>query len=322
VTQASDAEILDAMAKLVEAYLRSLVFAQGDDGAFKASPYDVFLRKNGLPRAPDADESDIDYGRRLLTLIASLTAPPFVTDADGAFSTHQQAFVFGPQELAGLQIFLQEPASTPLPPEVPAEGRIGNCIACHAPPLFTDFRFHNTGATQDEYDTIHGGGAFAALDIPDLPTRRANHNAYLPATPQHPEAQGPFRAIPSADKPGQTDLGLWNVYANADFPKPQLRLQRLLCEAGEPCAPYLLLPNSIARFKTPGLRDLGHSAPYFHTGVNAMIEDVVRFYRRVSSMARAGQVRNGAPELQGMALTEDDIAPLSAFLKALNEDYN
>jgi hypothetical protein len=321
VTQASDAEILDAVAKLVEAHLRSLVFAQ-DDGTFKGSPCDAFLRKNGLPRAPDPDESDIDYGRLLLQLLAGLTAPQFVTDADGGFTTHQQAFVLGPQESAGLQIFLREPPSTPLPPEVLAQGHIGNCIACHAPPFFTDFHFHNTGATQDEYDTIHGSGAFAALDIPDLPTRRANHNAYLPATPQHPEAQGPFRAVPSADKPGQAHLGLWNVYANGDFPEPQLRLQRLLCEASEPCAPRPLLPNSIARFKTPGLRDLGHSAPYFHTGANNTIEDVVRFYRKVSDMARAGQLRNGAPELQGMALTEEDIAPVGAFLRALNEDYN
>jgi hypothetical protein len=272
--------------------------------------------------APDTNESDIDYGRRLLTLIEGLTAPQFVTDADGSFTTHQQAFIFGPQELAGLQIFLREPPSTPLPPEVLAQGQIGNCIACHAPPLFTDFHVHNTGATQDEYDAIHGSGAFAALDIPDLSTRRADHNAYLPATPQHPEAQGPFRAIPAADKPGQTDLGLWNVYANGDFPKPQLRLQRLMCGDSEACAPGVLLPKSIARFKTPGLRDLGHSAPYFHTGRKTTLEEVVRFYKGIADLMRNGQVRNGAPELEGMALTEEDVSPLGAFLRGLNEDYN
>jgi cytochrome c peroxidase len=321
ITQASDAEILQAVAKLIEAYLESLVFAQDDSGAFSGSPYDVFLRKNGLPRVPDAGETDLAYGRRLLTLIEHLTAPQFVSDEDGAFTTHDQAFVFGPQELAGLKIFPSELGTVPLPPEALAQGKIGNCIACHAPPNFTDFPFHNTGATQEEYDAIHGTGAFAALVIPDLKTRRANHNAYLPPTLQRPEAQGPFRDIPSPDQPGRTDLGFWNVYGNPDFPKPQGRIQRLLCADSKPCRPQELLPKAIALFKTPELRDLGHSAPYLHTGRKDLLEDVIGFYIAFSNLARAGQLRNGAPELQGMALTQEDIAPLSAFLRALNEDY-
>lgn len=321
VTSASDAEILDAVAALVEAYLRSLVFARDDDGAFKGSPYDVFLRKNGLPRAPADGESALDYGRRLLQLLDGLAAPQFVSDEDGAFTAHDQAFVFGPAELAGLKIFLRQPSATPPSPEALAGGRIGNCIACHPPPAFTDFRFHNTGVAHEEYDAIHGAGAFAALAIPDLETRRANHDAYLPPTPQHPNAQGPFRDIPARDRPGRTDLGLWNVSANLDFPKPQPRLQRLLCERRAPCLPRTLLPATIALFKTPGLRDLGHSGPYFHTGRKDTFESVIGFYIAFAELARAGQVRNGAPELQGIALTSADVAPLSAFLRALNEDY-
>jgi cytochrome c peroxidase len=278
--------------------------------------------KNDLPRAPAADESPLDYGRRLRSLLDALSAPQFVTPNDGAFTTHEQAFSFGPEELQGLKIFLREPTTSPLPPEVVARGTIGNCVACHTPPHFTDFSFHNTGATQEEYDAIHGRGAFAALAIPDLPTRHADPNAYLPATPQHPEARGPFRAIPAADKPGWTDLGLWNIYANRDFPRPQWRIERLLCETAQPCRPGALLPKAIARFKTPGLRDLGHSAPYFHSGRQHTLEDVGRFYQGMADLARDGRVRNGAPELGGIALAAEDIAPLSAFLRALNEDYN
>jgi cytochrome c peroxidase len=322
VRHASDGEILDAVAKLVAAYLQSLVFAQAADGTFNGSPYDVFLHKNGLPGAPAPDESALDYARRLRTLIDRLTTPQFVSAEDGAFTTHEQAFSFGPQELEGLKIFLREPAATPLRPEVVAQGAIGNCIACHAPPHFTDLRFHNTGATQEEYDAIHGPGAFAALKIPDFATRRANPNAYLPATPQHPEAQGPFRSIPAVDRPGQTDLGLWNIYANSDFPRPQWRLERFLCATSRSCRPRALLPKTIALFKTPGLRDLGHAAPYFHSGRESTLEDVVRFYKDIAGLARDGQVRNGAPELVGMALTEGDVLPLSTFLRALNEDYN
>ena len=39
-------------------------------------------------------------------------------------------------------------------------------------------------------------------------------------------------------------------------------------------------------------------------------------------VTRAGNVRNAAPELSGIFLKENDIAPLAAFLRALNEDYD
>jgi hypothetical protein len=48
---------------------------------------------------------------------------------------------------------------------------------------------------------------------------------------------------------------------------------------------------------------------------------VVQFYVDVSDRARAGLVRNAAPELPAMQLGPDDVAPLTAFLRALNEDY-
>jgi hypothetical protein len=57
-------------------------------------------------------------------------------------------------------------------------------------PNFTDFGLHNTGATQEEYDAVHGQGAFAALAIPDLLTRNGNVDSggagkmpYLPTLP-------------------------------------------------------------------------------------------------------------------------------------------
>jgi hypothetical protein len=52
-------------------------------------------------------------------------------------------------------------------------------------------------------------------------------------------------------------------------------------------------------------------------------EEILRavFYVTVSGLARAGQLRNGAPELSAMHITESDVAPLAAFLRALNEDY-
>jgi cytochrome c peroxidase len=70
-----------------------------------------------------------------------------------------------------------------------------------------------------------------------------------------------------------------------------------------------------------GLRTLAQSAPYLHTGAKDTLEDVVRFYVAESALARAGRLRNGARELRAMQIGEDDVAPLAAFLRSLNEDY-
>src|SRR5262245_59950410 len=320
VDRATDQQIFDGVAKLIGAYVRSLVFGQDFASAFSGSPYDKFLRKNVLPVAADVGESDLHYSRRLRSLIDNLASPQFVTPDDGTLTLHDQAFVFGPLELQGLKIFLREPVSLPLSIEALAQGGLGNCVACHAAPKFTDFSFHNTGAAQDEYDAIHGNGAFLAIDVPDLAIRNGNFDAFLPPTPNHPNASGPFREVPSAGQPGLTDLGLWNVFANPDLPRPQTALRKLLCIA-RPCTDAAALDRAVAQFKTPGLRDLGHSAPYLHTGRADTLENVIGLYGKFSSFARAGTMRNPDALLKDIALQPSDVAALAAFLKALNEDY-
>jgi cytochrome c peroxidase len=314
VDNASDAEVLDAVAQLISAYMDSLLFKQDPAGEFFGSPYDTFLRKNGLPRSPAEGESAIAYARRLRQRIDALDEPRFVIPANGHFRLHDQEFAFGPLELDGLRVFLAEPDGS-------SPGSIGNCVTCHMPPNFTDFGFHNTGAAQDEYDGIHGAGAFSTLEIPTLDVRNASPQLYLPPSPAHPTAAGPFLAIPQLQRPGITDLGLWNVFANPAVPGPQEALTAALCNTDAACTAEMLLPRTVALFKTPGLRDLGQSAPYLHTGQKDSLEDVVEFYRTISALARAGSLRNGAPELLGMALSAGDIDSLAAFLRALNEDY-
>jgi cytochrome c peroxidase len=82
-----------------------------------------------------------------------------------------------------------------------------------------------------------------------------------------------------------------------------------------------LLDTAMTRFKTPGLRDLGHSAPYMHNGQFDTLDEVIRFYIGAAMQARDGTLRNGAEALQDIALTTDDIQPLVRFLMSLNEDY-
>ncbi len=307
VDRASDEKIVRAVARLIAAYVASLEFGN-------TSPYDRFLEKNNLPGGQREFEPVASYVERLELLLDELEEPALVTPADGTLMLHDQPFVFGALELAGLRIFLDR--------------RRGNCVACHPPPFFTDFGLHNTGATQEEYDAIHGDGAFAALPIPDAAARNADPDAWLPATERHPRAREVFRSAPSADAPGRTDLGAWNLVRNPDFSdrKLQQKLERLVCASQGPRAgcqrtPDALVEASIGLFKTPGLRTLGQSAPYLHTGGKDTLEDVMRFYVAASNLTRAGRLRNGARELGEMRLDEADLAPLAAFLRSLNEDY-
>ena len=320
VASASDRQILDGVARLIAAYVESLVFAEDETGAFGGSPYDQFLLKNNLPRKPRPLEPVASYVTRLKQLLAALEEPQFVSAADGTFALHAQEFVFGPLELDGLGIFLRKKGEGP---------GVGNCVACHPPPAFTDFSFHNTGVAQLDYDDLHGQGGFAALAIPTASARAADPDAFLPPTPAHPNARGPFRAVAVADDPGRVDLGLWNVVLNSDFARGhhQRRLARLVCRAqgkkpgcvreGDDA----LLAGSIGLFKTPGLRDLGHSGPYNHTGNADTLEEMVASYIQAAALAEDGLLRNPPPEFRRMKISGGDIARLAAFLRSLNEDY-
>ncbi|MDK2743249.1 MAG: hypothetical protein NDI90_10065 [Nitrospira sp. BO4] len=329
VGSASDQEIFDAVVRVVSAYVKGLLFSQTEDsGALIRSPFDVFLAINGLPQRPDPNESPLAYSRRLRALInAPGFSARFVTSnpnrSNGQFQFHTQVFEFGATELAGLKMFLAEPATLPASPGELTAGKIGNCLACHAAPNFTDFKLHNTGTTQKEYDGIHGANTFSALVIPDLATRNGNYDAFLPGTENHPAASERFRAIPVLSNPALTDLGVWNIFANPDMPSTQTKIKVILCDDQVPCplSDSTLLDRAIARFKTPGLRDLSHSAPYMHNGQFDTLEQIVEFYREVSDLQRANSLRNGDPELGGIAVTSQDVSSLAAFLKALNEDY-
>ncbi|MCE9624276.1 MAG: hypothetical protein K8R69_02300, partial [Deltaproteobacteria bacterium] len=112
---------------------------------------------------------------------------------------------------------------------------------------------------------------------------------------------------------------------NEDIPKPQAAMQEILCRRVEDlsssCAVDDLLPLSIALFKTPGIRDLGHSGPYMHNGQFDSLEAILMQYFRFSAKAREGSMRNAPPEFLGMAFRQDEIPNIVKFLQSLNEDY-
>ena len=144
----------------------------------------------------------------------------------------------------------------------------------------------------------------------------------MPPSGKHPDYKGTFRTAPSLEHPNETDLGLWNVFGNSDIPKPQKALTRLARDTFGALKGDALLDKTVAAFKTPGLRDLGHSQPYLHSGKLDTLRDVVDFYAKVGAMARDGQIRNADPRLGGINLTPEESAQIAKFLESLNEDFS
>jgi hypothetical protein len=317
VSKASDQQILDLVAKCISTYMGDLLFQQDEFGRYIGSPYDVFLRVNHLPVQPNAGETIPQYNQRLAKILDGLTSPTFVDGTYGSFQYHDQPFQFGSTELAGLKIFLKAANGA-----TDGTQHAGNCAACHQAPNFSDFSFHNTGVSQEEYDAANGAGAFVSVVIPAKADRDQNYDLYLPVTSNHPNASERFRHMAIAGSPQFADLGLWNVYLNPDMPNPQANIRSVICATGQDCSVDQGLGNTIARFKTPTLRDLEDSAPYFHNGSKARFGDVVEFYINSSQLARQGLLRNAPPEFQNISLSEDDVAALVAFLKSLTEDYD
>ncbi len=173
-----------------------------------------------------------------------------------------------------------------------------------------------------EYDAANGSGAFMNLVIPTNAQRLANFDAYMPASPSHPNASESFRHAAVPGHPEYADLGLWNVYLNPDMPNPQTNLKNFVCASGKDCTADEGLASTIAQFKTPVLRDLEDSAPYFHNGGTTTFDDVVNHYILMSNLAHSGEMRNAPPEFANMSLGQDDLNALVAFLQSLTEDYD
>ena len=71
-------------------------------------------------------------------------------------------------------------------------------------------------------------------------------------------------------------------------------------------------------FKTPGLRNVEHTAPYFHNGGSATLREVVQFYNRGGNFCRF----NGDdldPDIRGLGLSPTDEENLVRFMIALTD---
>lgn len=114
--------------------------------------------------------------------------------------------------------------------------------------------------------------------------------------------------------PVYANLGLYDVGGGA-YP-----------EGGEGLMRYTGDPSDMGRFRTPTLRNLAWTAPYFHDGTGATLEDVL------DALAAGGRDNTSGPNLgdgrdnphkhiwiEGFALTVDERSDVVAFLLALGD---
>jgi cytochrome c peroxidase len=80
---------------------------------------------------------------------------------------------------------------------------------------------------------------------------------------------------------------------------------------------FLISGNTldVGAFRTPSLRNVELTAPYFHDGSAATLEDVVRYY-----IKGGNQNANRDWQLEPVALNEEEQRNLVEFLKALTSD--
>ncbi len=86
---------------------------------------------------------------------------------------------------------------------------------------------------------------------------------------------------------------------------------------GIPLFPSARIGSANGVFKSPGLRNVEFTGPYFHDGGQATLEQVMEFYARQGDFPGGG---NLGPGIGRIRLTAPERTALVAFMKALTDD--
>lgn len=308
IQSVSDDELFSLSCKFIYEFMKSLDFSRDGEG-YNGSAYDQFLNINGLRRSPREGQSTLDYVEELKDKILSKTNWTWILPKPMKYHSHPAQF--GDLELEGMKTFFGQ----------------GQCVSCHTPPHFTDFGFHTIGTAQLRYEQVHGYRTFSQLKIPSHKERLRDKDTYLVATAENPFRKGVFRRGPSIVNPLFADLGVWNMFGHPDKARIQEPLKAAICRSlkfpnCEGRSDAELLDKTVGMFKTPTLRSLGQSAPYFSDGSATSIKHVLQAYMVFSAMAKRDLMVNEDPVLNKMTVRAQDFAALQAFLEALDEDYD
>jgi cytochrome c peroxidase len=119
-----------------------------------------------------------------------------------------------------------------------------------------------------------------------------------------------------AAEPAFNNNGLYNLGGVGDYPDPNVGMFE-----------FSGLDVDKGRFRVPTLRNIAVTAPYFHDGSAATLDDVLDHYQRGGRLTEAGpDAGDGAlnpykhPLVRGMELTTEERQGLRDFLLALTDD--
>jgi cytochrome c peroxidase len=218
---------------------------------------------------------------------------------------------FGPKALAGLNLFVNQ----------------GRCINCHAGPELTkasvrhvrggngaikamamgsgsalyDSGFYNISVTPTTDDIGRGG-----VDLQSLPLAFARQALF--DRQQIAKIEFPIfgnEHLPARDEDHGT-------------PVCQDLNHNGVCDPGEPIQPAFQRVAVDGAFKTPGLRNVELTGPYFHNGGVATLRQVVQFYNRGGNFCRFNS-KDLAPNIQPLGLSAAQERQLVAFLVSLTD---
>ncbi|MEW5754751.1 MAG: cytochrome c peroxidase [Pseudomonadota bacterium] len=214
---------------------------------------------------------------------------------------------FGPAEVRGLDVFAGK----------------GKCINCHGGPEFTNASVRNAQGGQNVIEPMLMGDRTPAL--------YDNGFYNIGVTPTVDDvgrgAKDPFGApLAFSRQFAFKALGIQNIpfpIIGAPIPPPEEPIQVCTdvngdgrCGVGEP----LLLKRVTVdgAFKTPGLRNVELTAPFFHNGGVATLREVVQFYDRGGNFCQFNR-HDFDPDIQVIGLTAQEQEDLVKFLIALTD---
>jgi cytochrome c peroxidase len=103
----------------------------------------------------------------------------------------------------------------------------------------------------------------------------------------------------------------WSRRRQAGFPLPEV--------ANPTAVPAGVHAAVNGAFKTPSLRNVELTGPYFHNGGQATLRQTVEFYNRGGDFHEAN-LADLSPDMESLGLTEGDIDALVAFMRTLTDE--
>jgi len=224
----------------------------------------------------------------------------------GSFNQH-----FDERALAGLNLFVNE----------------GQCIKCHAGPELTAASVRHAQGEQNliramamaQGTALYDNG-FYNIGVTPTPDDIGRGDGDLFGQPLAFSRQALF------DRLGIAPMG-FPLLGNDHIPASDEDLGVAVCDdinANGLCDPSETIQSEFQRvavdgtFKTPGLRNVELTGPYFHNGGMATLRQVVQFYNRGGNFCDFN-IRDLHPAIKPLGLTEEQEEQLVAFLVSLTD---